>query len=111
MRWSMETKLQKVKGNDMTRKQKREIKATYRYLHGLTRVSDADVFAAYVGTFTSNRDFIDYLNSQCNRSLDGEDAWPIESEYFDVNGAWTLEFSDMAFGVYVQDFHYFWRNP
>lgn len=95
----------------MTCKQKRNIKAAYREIHSIDRASDTEVFAAYIGTFTSNRDFIDYLNSQCDRDPDGTDAWPIEAEYFDAHGNWTLEFSDMAFGVYVQDFHYFWRNP
>lgn len=84
----------------------REIKAAYREIHNLDRVSDDTVQDAYVGEFACNRDFEAYINDQC----DAIDALASDRNDFDAHGNWTLQYSDMALGVYVRDGHYFKRD-
>lgn len=92
----------------MKRSKLREIKAAYCEIHMLNRVSDATVFDAYIGEFQTNRDFIDYLNSE---GFDAIDAIDTDAEGFDAHGNWTLDYSDMALGVHIHYGHYFKRNP
>jgi hypothetical protein len=94
----------------MTRAMKREIKAAYRDIHALFKVSDADVFAAYVGSFKSDRDYVLWHESECDTDADTL-AEIMSRETFDANGMWQLGHADMAHGIDRLDGHYFWRNP